>query len=81
MDKGGLVKITCIGDECLEMNNGMMFILRDVKYIHDICLNMIFTSKLDDEGYFNTFSDSQWKLTRGSNVVAQGQKFSTLYLL
>ncbi|XP_057962259.1 uncharacterized protein LOC131153823 [Malania oleifera] len=39
------------------------------------------TGKLDDEGYCNTFSDGQWKLTKGAMVVAHGMKHSALYIL
>ncbi|CAL5342497.1 unnamed protein product [Camellia sinensis] len=37
--------------------------------------------KLDDEGYCNTFSNGQWKLTRGAMIVARGKKHSTLYVM
>ncbi|RVW11901.1 Retrovirus-related Pol polyprotein from transposon TNT 1-94 [Vitis vinifera] len=37
--------------------------------------------KLDDEGFYNTFRDSQWKLTRGSMVIAKGNKSCSLYLM
>ncbi|KAK9001249.1 hypothetical protein V6N11_083037 [Hibiscus sabdariffa] len=36
---------------------------------------------LDDEGFCNTFSDGQWKLTKGSMVVARGKKSSNFYLM
>ncbi|KAJ0080613.1 hypothetical protein Patl1_23435 [Pistacia atlantica] len=70
-----------IGDVRLEMDNGSSILLRDVKHIFDIHLNLISMSRFDDEGYCNTFSDDQWKLTRGAMVVAQGKKLSTLYIL
>ncbi|KAG8493315.1 hypothetical protein CXB51_010698 [Gossypium anomalum] len=38
-------------------------------------------SLLDDEGFCNTFSKGQWKLTKGSLVVARGKKSSNLYLI
>ncbi|KAJ0082057.1 hypothetical protein Patl1_11038 [Pistacia atlantica] len=69
MDNDGLVKVIGIGEVCLEMDDGSSLLLRDVKYILDIRLNLISTSRLDNEGYCNTFSDSQWKHTRGSMVV------------
>ncbi|WJZ84568.1 hypothetical protein VitviT2T_004168 [Vitis vinifera] len=37
--------------------------------------------KLDNEGFCNTFRDSQWKLTKGSMVIAKGKKCSSLYLM
>ncbi|KAJ0080683.1 hypothetical protein Patl1_11836 [Pistacia atlantica] len=57
MGNNGVAKVINIGDVCLEMDNGNSLLLRDVKHILDICLNLICTDKLDDEGYCNTFSD------------------------
>ncbi|PKI65433.1 hypothetical protein CRG98_014172 [Punica granatum] len=37
--------------------------------------------KLDDEGYSNEFSNGRWKPSKGSLIVARGQKTDTLYRL
>ena len=58
-----------------------MLFLKNVKDIPDIRMNLISTRKLDDEGFCNTFHDSQWKLTRGSMVVVKGKKCSSLCLM
>ena len=68
-------------DVRLETSNGTVLILKNVKHIPDIRMNLISTGKLDDERFCNTFRDSQWKLTRGSMVVAKGKKCSSLYLM
>jgi transposase InsO family protein len=81
MGNDGLAKIIGIGDVCLEMINGMKLVLRDVKHIPDIRLNLISVGKLDDDGYCSTFHNGQWKLTRGAMVVTRAHKFSTLYML
>jgi transposase InsO family protein len=81
MGNDGLAKIVGIGDVCLEMINGMKLVLRDVKHIPDIRLNLISVGKLDDDGYCSTFHNGQWKLTRGAMVVTRAHKFSTLYML
>ena len=81
MGNDGLVKVVGIGDVCLEMNNGTRLLLRGVKHIPEIRLNLISAGKLDDEGYCNTFSNGQWKLTKGAMVVARGNKHSSLYIL
>jgi len=44
-------------------------------------LHLISASVLDDDGYFNTFGGAQWKLTKGSLIVARGMKFCGLYCL
>ncbi|KAJ0085245.1 hypothetical protein Patl1_07552 [Pistacia atlantica] len=81
MGNDGLAKVIGIGDMCLEMDDGSSLLLRDVKHILDIHLNLISIGRLDDKGYCNTFSDGQWKLTRGAIVVARGKKLSTLHIL
>ena len=42
---------------------------------------MISANVLDDDSYFNTFGDAQWKITKGSFVIAHGKKFFDLYWL
>lgn len=81
MGNNGLAKAIGIGDVCLETNNGTMLVLKNVKHIPDIRLNLISTGKLDDEGFCNIFSDGQWKLTKGSMIVARGKKCSSLYFM
>ena len=66
---------------CLSTNNSTTLVLKNVKHIPDIRMNLISTGKLDDEGFCNTFSGSQWKLTKGAMVVAKGKKHSSLYLI
>ncbi|RVX06237.1 Retrovirus-related Pol polyprotein from transposon TNT 1-94 [Vitis vinifera] len=64
MGNDGSTKAISMGDVRLETSNGTMLILKNVKHILDIRMNLISTGKLDDEGFCNTFRDSQWKLTR-----------------
>ena len=63
MGNDGLAKAIGMGDMRLETSNGTVLILKNVKHIPDIRMNLISTGKLDDEGFNNTFCDSQWKLT------------------
>ncbi|KAK8575222.1 hypothetical protein V6N12_062898 [Hibiscus sabdariffa] len=81
MGNEGLVSVTNMGDVSLVSNNGTQLTLKDVRHALDICLNLISAGKLDDEGFCNTFSDGQWKLTNSSLVVARGKKRSNLYLM
>jgi len=74
-------KVISIGIVCLKTSNRIKLILKNVRHAPDIRLHMISTSVLDDDGYFNTFGGAQWKLTKGSLVVARGMKFSSLYWL
>ena len=81
MGNDDLAKAIGMRDVRLETSNGTMLILKNVKHIPDIRMNLISIGKLDDEGLYNTFLDSQWKLTRGSMVVAKRKKYSSLYLM
>ncbi|KAK8558827.1 hypothetical protein V6N12_042120 [Hibiscus sabdariffa] len=81
MGNDELVSVTGMGDVSLASNNGTKLILKDVRHAPDISLNLISVGRLDDEGFCNTFSDGQWKLTKGSLVVARGKKSSNLYLM
>ena len=61
----------CVGDICLETSIGNKLVLKDVRHVPDIRLNLIFTGKLDDEGFTNSFGESKWKLIKGSLVVTR----------
>ncbi|PKI48982.1 hypothetical protein CRG98_030569, partial [Punica granatum] len=74
-------KIVGIGDICLETELSCKLLLKKVKHISEIHLNLISTSQLDNEGYSNEFSNGRWKLSKGSLIVAWGQKTDTLYRL
>ncbi|GLU00923.1 hypothetical protein SLE2022_182570 [Rubroshorea leprosula] len=75
------IRVIGMGTICLQTNNGTKLLLKDVKHTPNIRLNLIFAGKLADDGYCSFFNDGQWKLTKGSLVVAQGSKFSNLYLM
>ncbi|KAF7129225.1 hypothetical protein RHSIM_Rhsim10G0050800 [Rhododendron simsii] len=81
MGNEGVSKIVGMGDVCLETNTGCKLLLKDVRHVPNIRLNLISAGKLDDEGYKNQFGDGKWKLSKGSLVVARGKKSSTLYLM
>ncbi|KAF3650280.1 Eukaryotic translation initiation factor 3 subunit A [Capsicum annuum] len=74
MGNNNEVKVLFIGTICLESNNGSKLVLNNVKHAPDVRLNLISVGSLDDEGYVNTLGASQWKLTRGSMIVARGDK-------
>ena len=67
-------KVVGVGDVCLKFDTGMELILHDVKHVPDMRLNLISVGRLDDENYHNYFGKNEWKLTRGSMVVARGKR-------
>ena len=46
--------------------------LKDVQHIPDLRLNLISVHMLDKDGYNHFISSGNWKLTKGSLVVALG---------
>ncbi|KAK2999025.1 hypothetical protein RJ639_024468 [Escallonia herrerae] len=53
----------------------------DVRHIPELQKNLISASGLDREGYFVVFGEKQWKVIKGSMVVARGERVGTLYTL
>nr|AAR96002.1 retrotransposon-like protein [Musa acuminata] len=81
MGNNGTYKIMGIGDICLETSIGSKLILKDVRYVPNICLNLISTSRLNDEDFAHYFDESKWKLTKGSLIMARGNKLNSFYVL
>ena len=81
MGNSGVSKIVGIGDICLETTIGNKLVLKDVRHVPDIRLNLISISRLDDKGFTNSFGESKWKITKGSLVVVRGKKQNTLYVM
>ena len=79
MGNDGVSQVVGIGDICLETSLGTKLLLKGVKHVPDVRLNLISTGKLDDEGFYSLFGGGKWKLSRGSMVVARGDKTSSFY--
>nr|GEU90206.1 retrovirus-related Pol polyprotein from transposon TNT 1-94 [Tanacetum cinerariifolium] len=60
---------------------GNSWTLKDVRYILGLKRRLIFVGQLDEEGYHVGFGDQQWKVTKGSLVVARGNKRGSLYMV
>ena len=80
MGNSGVSKIMGIGDICLDTSIGNKLVLKDVRHVPHIHLNLISTGRLD-EGFTNSFGESKWKLTKGFLVVAKEKKQNTLYVM
>ena len=59
MGNEGASKTVGIRDICLKTNVGCKLLLKDVKYIPDFRLNLIFTGKLNDDSYTNQFDEGK----------------------
>ncbi|KAM1810129.1 hypothetical protein ACFX12_026929 [Malus domestica] len=72
-------KILGIGDICLRTNLGCQLMLKDVRHIPDIRLNLISIGTLDRQGYYHHIGEGKLKLTKGLMVVARARLCCTLY--
>ncbi|CAH9099291.1 unnamed protein product [Cuscuta epithymum] len=72
-------KIVGIGDVHITTNVGCALVLKDVRHVPDLRLNLISGTALDQQGYLNRFKEGTWKLSKGSLVVARGHICGTLY--
>ena len=50
---------------------GWPLLLKDVRHVPNLRLNLVSTSKLDNAGYNVNFDGGKLKLSRGSLIVAQ----------
>ena len=81
MGNNGVSKIMGIVDIFLVTSIGNKLVLKDVRHVPDIRLNLIFIGRLNDEGFTNSFGESKWKLIKGSLVVVRGKIQNTLYVM
>ena len=51
-----------------------------MRHIPTMKINLISTGQLGDSGCLYTFGETQWKITKGSLVIAKGDRVGTLYL-
>ena len=72
-------KIAGIGEICLKTNVGCTLVLKDVRHVPDLRMNLISGIALDQDGYENYFANKKWRLTKGALVIAKGVSRGTLY--
>ncbi|GJY68204.1 retrovirus-related pol polyprotein from transposon TNT 1-94 [Tanacetum coccineum] len=65
----------------LKTSFGTSWTLKDVRYIPNLKRRSISIGQLDEEGYHVGFRDQQWKVTKGSLVVARRNKCGSLYMV
>jgi hypothetical protein len=55
-------------------------LLKEVRHVPDLRKIIISTDQLASEGCISIFTDKVWKVTKGSLVIAKGEKVGALYL-
>ncbi|GKD20246.1 retrovirus-related pol polyprotein from transposon TNT 1-94, partial [Tanacetum coccineum] len=73
--------IAGVGDVVLKTSFGTSWTLKDVRYIPSLKRRLISVGQLDEEGYHVGFGDQQWNVTKGSLVVAHGNKRGSLHMV
>ena len=73
-------KIVGMGKVQIKLKNGNEWLLKDVRHIPVTKINIISIGKLGDRGCLSTFSETWWKITKGSPVIEKEDRIGTLYL-
>ncbi|GKD82940.1 retrovirus-related pol polyprotein from transposon TNT 1-94, partial [Tanacetum coccineum] len=73
--------IASVRDVILKTYFGTSWTLKDVRYIPSLKRRLISVGQLDEEGYHVGFEGQQWKVTKGSLLVAHGNKLGSLYMV
>jgi hypothetical protein len=79
MDNTSHSCIAGIGDICLQTDMGCRLILKDVRHISNLRLNLISGDVLDKDGFKHYLGGGEWKLNKGSMIVAIGKSCNSLY--
>jgi hypothetical protein len=69
-----------MGKVKIKQRNGNQWLLKEVRHVPNLRKNLISTGQLASEGSISIFTDKVWKATKGSLVIAKGEKVGTLYL-
>nr|GFA70587.1 retrovirus-related Pol polyprotein from transposon TNT 1-94 [Tanacetum cinerariifolium] len=73
--------IAGVRDVFVKTSFGTNWTLKDIRYILGLKRRLISVGQLDEEGYHVGFRDQQWKVTKGSLMVACGNKCGSLYMV
>jgi hypothetical protein len=73
-------KIVQMGKVQIKQKNGKKWLFKEVRHGLDLRKNLIATGQLASEGCISIFIDKAWKVTKGSLLIAKGEKVCTLYL-
>ena len=73
-------KIVGKGKVRFKLNNGSEWMLKYVRHIPTMKINLISIGQLRDSGCLSMFRETWWKITKGSMVIAKGDMIGTLYL-
>ena len=61
---GTALDVVGMGDVCILLPNGSVWLLEKVQHIPDLRRNLISVGQLDDEGHTILFAGGTWKVTK-----------------
>ena len=73
-------KIVGKGKVRIKLNNGSEWMLKYVRHIPSMEINLISTGQLGDNSSLSMFGETWWNITKGSMVIAKRDRIGTLYL-
>jgi len=79
MDNSSYLKIVKIGDVYIETSVGNTVILKVMRHVLDLRMNVFFRLAMDRASYCNYLENGRWQLTKGSLVVARGHTCCVMY--
>lgn len=79
MGNSNYSRIVGISDVWIKTNVGCTMILKDVRYVQDLRMNVLSTLAMDRAGYCKHLGNGRWKFTKGSLVVARGRVCCGMY--
>ena len=81
MGNDGVSNVVGMGTICLLTSTGCNLILRNVRHVPDIRLNLISSGILDDDGYAQNAQGGVWKCSKGNLIVARAKKQNIMYVI
>ena len=73
-------KIVGMGKVHMKLNNGNEWMLKDVRNIPSMKINLISIGKLGDNVCLSMFGKMWWKITKGTLIITKGDRKGVLYL-
>ena len=73
-------EILGIGTVCLKFENGYVLSLKDVRYVPDLCYNLMSCTALENEGMGGRWGEGCMKICKGSMCLFKANKKCGLYV-
>ena len=77
----GACRIVDIGDVWLTTSTGCKMLLKEVRHVAEVRLNLMLANRLDVEGYIGRIRNRVMKFSIGSLIMARAQKINSVYLM